>query len=194
MLHPAPCPTPPVTWYSMHCMCTSRYRCAPSQVRPVVAKYLGYFQAESSQGGITSGSQWLVWRFESDSTLADACDGALGPFPVRHSGPGDAPSPETHTHTHTPSPPPPRAHTYTNTHTHVPCLARPPVDARQGVLGRCMQHSTNPLQRHCRRGWLTLACALATTAVHRTAWRASCWASARTAGTRTSARWPPSRR
>ncbi|KAL4426222.1 hypothetical protein ABPG77_009837 [Micractinium sp. CCAP 211/92] len=50
-------------------------------VRPVVAKYLGYFQASGSQGGITSGSQWLVWRFESDSTLADACDGALGPFP-----------------------------------------------------------------------------------------------------------------
>jgi len=29
----------------------------------------------------TQGTQWLVWRFESDSTLADALDGALGPFP-----------------------------------------------------------------------------------------------------------------
>ena len=48
----------------------------------MVAQYLGFFQASSSAGGITSGSQWLVWRFESDSTLGDACDGALGPFPV----------------------------------------------------------------------------------------------------------------
>lgn len=36
----------------------------------------------TAQGGITSGSQWLVWKFESDSTLGDACEGALGPFPV----------------------------------------------------------------------------------------------------------------
>jgi hypothetical protein len=40
----------------------------------------------SPQGGITSGSQWLVWRFESDSTLGDACNGELGPFPVRQRG------------------------------------------------------------------------------------------------------------
>ena len=51
-------------------------------VRPSVAEYLGYFSASSSNGGMTSGSQWLVWRFESDSTLADACNGARGPFPV----------------------------------------------------------------------------------------------------------------
>lgn len=50
-------------------------------VRRVVAQYLGFFKASGSQGGITSGSQWLVWRFESDSTLGDACDGNLGPFP-----------------------------------------------------------------------------------------------------------------
>ncbi|PSC67765.1 putative ubiquitin conjugation factor E4 [Micractinium conductrix] len=50
-------------------------------VRSVVADYYGYFTASSSLGGITSGSQWLVWRFESDSTLGDACDGQLGPFP-----------------------------------------------------------------------------------------------------------------
>ena len=55
---------------------------SPPQVRPSVAEYMGYFRASGSQGGITSGSQWLVWRFESDSTLGDACDGALGPFPV----------------------------------------------------------------------------------------------------------------
>ena len=54
----------------------------PPQVRSVVADYYGYFTASSSLGGITSGSQWLVWRFESDSTLGDACDGQLGPFPV----------------------------------------------------------------------------------------------------------------
>ena len=56
----------------------------------MVAEYLGYFQAGGSQGGITSGSQWLVWRFESDSTLADACDGALGPFPVSLASPGSS--------------------------------------------------------------------------------------------------------
>ncbi|PRW05929.1 Serine threonine- kinase chloroplastic [Chlorella sorokiniana] len=50
-------------------------------VRPVVADFLGYFRASGTQGGITSGSQWLVWKFESDSTLGDACDGQLGPFP-----------------------------------------------------------------------------------------------------------------
>ncbi|EFN51112.1 hypothetical protein CHLNCDRAFT_28384 [Chlorella variabilis] len=56
------------------------------QVRRVVAEYLGYFQASSTSGGITSGSQWLVWKFESDSTLGDACDGTLGPFPDCLSG------------------------------------------------------------------------------------------------------------
>ena len=60
---------------------------APLQVRRVVAEYLGYFQASSTSGGITSGSQWLVWKFESDSTLGDACDGTLGPFPVSDGGP-----------------------------------------------------------------------------------------------------------
>ena len=28
--------------------------------------------ADESDGGFTKGTQWLVWRFESDSTLADA--------------------------------------------------------------------------------------------------------------------------
>lgn len=27
------------------------------------------------------GTQWLIWKFESDSTLADACQGNLGKFP-----------------------------------------------------------------------------------------------------------------
>lgn len=28
-----------------------------------------------------AGTQWLVWKYESDSTLGDATSGALGPFP-----------------------------------------------------------------------------------------------------------------
>jgi hypothetical protein len=52
------------------------------------AQYLGFFEA--GQGGAVAGApsgaggaggQWLVWRFESDSTLADAMDGLLGPWP-----------------------------------------------------------------------------------------------------------------
>ena len=50
-------------------------------VAPYVADYLGSFIAEDSSGGITAGSQWLVWRFESDADLSDACNGTLGPFP-----------------------------------------------------------------------------------------------------------------
>lgn len=46
------------------------------------SKYLGSFMASGSSGGITAGTQWLVWRFESDITLGDACSGALGPFPA----------------------------------------------------------------------------------------------------------------
>jgi hypothetical protein len=65
-----------------HPACSCPHTNNELQVRPVVAQYLGFFQASSTAGGITSGSQWLVWRFESDSTLGDACDGALGPFPV----------------------------------------------------------------------------------------------------------------
>lgn len=55
----------------------------------MVADFLGCFRASGTQGGITSGSQWLVWKFESDSTLGDACDGKLGSFPVRCRGAGD---------------------------------------------------------------------------------------------------------
>ncbi|KAL4537749.1 hypothetical protein Ndes2437B_g08853 [Nannochloris sp. 'desiccata'] len=51
------------------------------QCRPFVADYLSAFIADDSSGGIIAGSQWLVWKFESDATLADACNGSLGPFP-----------------------------------------------------------------------------------------------------------------
>ena len=60
-------------------VCT-RISAHPS-IRPIAAEYLGNFVADSSTGGITAGTQWLIWRFESDATLADACAGALGPFP-----------------------------------------------------------------------------------------------------------------
>ena len=36
------------------------------------AEYLGNFVADASQGGFTNGTQWLVWKFESDATLAYA--------------------------------------------------------------------------------------------------------------------------
>lgn len=50
-------------------------------VQTSCAKYLGSFEAESTNGQISKGTQWLVWRFESDSTLTDALDGRLGAFP-----------------------------------------------------------------------------------------------------------------
>ena len=33
------------------------------------AEYLGYFVADDNVGNMQRGTQWLVWRFESDSTL-----------------------------------------------------------------------------------------------------------------------------
>lgn len=50
-------------------------------VRPSVAEYLGQFVADMSASGFVKGTQWLIWKFESDSTLGDALNGALGPFP-----------------------------------------------------------------------------------------------------------------
>lgn len=47
----------------------------------VAASYLGQFVPSSSGRGFTPGTQWLVWKFESDSTLGDALSGLLGPFP-----------------------------------------------------------------------------------------------------------------
>jgi hypothetical protein len=38
--------------------------------------------ADQTDGAFAKGTQWLVWKFESDATLADALDGALGPFPA----------------------------------------------------------------------------------------------------------------
>ena len=38
--------------------------------------------ADRSIGSITAGTQWLVWNFESDSTLGAAVEGRLGSFPA----------------------------------------------------------------------------------------------------------------
>ena len=38
-----------------------------------MAEYEGEFVADASDGGFLKGTQWLVWKFESDATLADAC-------------------------------------------------------------------------------------------------------------------------
>ncbi|KAK9842155.1 hypothetical protein WJX84_002080 [Apatococcus fuscideae] len=51
-------------------------------VRKSIAAYLGTFRADASGGGFTRGTQWLMWRFESDSTLSDALQGNLGQFPL----------------------------------------------------------------------------------------------------------------
>lgn len=40
--------------------------------RNSVAKYLGTFVAEASDAGFTRGTQWLIWKYESDTTLAEA--------------------------------------------------------------------------------------------------------------------------
>lgn len=61
------------------------YLCRRMAAHPLVkrymAEYLGSFVAETFQGNFTMGSQWLVWKFETDSTLGDACAGLLGTFP-----------------------------------------------------------------------------------------------------------------
>lgn len=49
--------------------------------RPRAAEYLGEFTADVTDSGFTKGTQWLVWNFESDSTLADALENRLGKFP-----------------------------------------------------------------------------------------------------------------
>jgi serine/threonine protein kinase len=61
------------------------YMCAKVKRNPLVsarcAEYLGYFvvpPADAQGGAMVAGSQWLAWRFESDSTLADGLDGFLG--------------------------------------------------------------------------------------------------------------------
>eukprot|EP01024_Parvocaulis_polyphysoides_P031717 TRINITY_DN28572_c0_g2_i2.p1 TRINITY_DN28572_c0_g2~~TRINITY_DN28572_c0_g2_i2.p1 ORF type:complete len:324 (-),score=39.59 TRINITY_DN28572_c0_g2_i2:59-1030(-) len=48
-----------------------------------VAEFRGQFTADESIGGFTKGTNWLVFKYESDSTLADACEGKVQqlPFP-----------------------------------------------------------------------------------------------------------------
>ena len=40
--------------------------------RNCVAKYLGTFVADATDSGFTKGTQWLIWKYESDTTLAEA--------------------------------------------------------------------------------------------------------------------------
>ncbi|DBA85392.1 TPA: hypothetical protein ACH3X2_006070 [Trebouxia sp. C0005] len=57
------------------------------RVKGSIAKYLGEFVADQSDGGFIQGTQWLVWKFESDSTLGDAMqasDALLGVLLVKH--------------------------------------------------------------------------------------------------------------
>lgn len=42
------------------------------RVKGSIAQYLGEFVADQSEGGFIQGTQWLVWKFESDTTLSDA--------------------------------------------------------------------------------------------------------------------------
>ncbi|KAG1681303.1 hypothetical protein FOA52_007349 [Chlamydomonas sp. UWO 241] len=61
------------------------YMCGKISRSPMVAQscaeFRGSFIAAEDDGDFDEGSQWLVWKFESDSTLADALDGVLGEFP-----------------------------------------------------------------------------------------------------------------
>lgn len=61
------------------------YMCSRIALHPFVkawcAEYLGYFVAESFSTNFVAGSQWLIWKFESDATIADALVGNIGPFP-----------------------------------------------------------------------------------------------------------------
>jgi hypothetical protein len=45
------------------------------------AGYKGAFTCTKSDGGFTKDTQWLVWDYESDTTLGDALDGKIGSFP-----------------------------------------------------------------------------------------------------------------
>ena len=47
----------------------------------------GEFVADESDGGFTKGTQWLVWRFESDSTLGDAVQVYPGQHPYQRTVP-----------------------------------------------------------------------------------------------------------
>lgn len=41
--------------------------------RSAIAEYLGTFIADADEGGFRQGTQWLLWKYESDTTLAEAC-------------------------------------------------------------------------------------------------------------------------
>ena len=61
------------------------YMCDKISRNPLVAQccaeFLGNFSSPETDGAFVKGSQWLVWKFESDSTLGDALDGLIGEFP-----------------------------------------------------------------------------------------------------------------
>lgn len=52
------------------------------RVKSSIARYMGEFVADKSDGGFIKGTQWLVWKFESDSTLSDAMQVCLLALPT----------------------------------------------------------------------------------------------------------------
>ena len=50
--------------------------------RKSAAEYLGNFIADKTDGGFTRGTQWLVWKFESDSTLQIASSVSFSYIPL----------------------------------------------------------------------------------------------------------------
>ena len=55
------------------------------RVKSSIARYLGEFVADKSDGGFIQGTQWLVWKFESDTTLADAMQVRGNCYEIDHS-------------------------------------------------------------------------------------------------------------
>ena len=43
-----------------------------------IAKYLGTFVADATDRGFTRDTQWLIWKYESDTTLAEASQVSFG--------------------------------------------------------------------------------------------------------------------
>ena len=66
-----------IVWTILLCLIIVANGCSHVLVSP----QLLHCSAEQSVGGFVAGSQWLVWNFESDATLADAVEGPLGAFP-----------------------------------------------------------------------------------------------------------------
>ena len=54
------------------------------RVKSSIARYLGEFVADKSDGGFIQGTQWLVWKFESDTTLGDAMQASIDCYEVVH--------------------------------------------------------------------------------------------------------------